>query len=107
MYELALAIIAINFIGFAMMVWDKHCAETGQRRVRESTLLRLALFGGSIGVMAARTLARHKTGKEPFRTHLFLVIVLQLAALVGVVVYRASWSIGSFPALSRQAPDNR
>lgn len=62
---------------------DKQRAIAGDRRIPEGDLLGLALIGGSPGALLARRLFRHKTRKEPFSTHLFVIIALQIGAAVG------------------------
>jgi uncharacterized membrane protein YsdA (DUF1294 family) len=62
---------------------DKRRAVAGERRIRESDLLGLALIGGSPGALLARRLFRHKTRKEPFSTQLFVILALQIGALIG------------------------
>jgi uncharacterized membrane protein YsdA (DUF1294 family) len=62
---------------------DKQRAMAGDRRIPEGDLLGLALIGGSPGALLARRLFRHKTRKEPFSTHLFVIIALQVGAAVG------------------------
>jgi uncharacterized membrane protein YsdA (DUF1294 family) len=65
---------------------DKQRAIAGERRVRESDLLGLALIGGSPGALLARQLFRHKTRKEPFSTQLLVIVVLQIGAIIGFVL---------------------
>ncbi len=80
------AIIVLNFAAFAAFGIDKAKAERGAWRVSESTLLWLALFGGSPGAYAGRRLFRHKTRKQPFNRQLFMVVVVQVlgaGALLG------------------------
>ena len=75
------ALAAINLVAFALFGLDKALARGGNRRVREATLLWLALIGGTPGAYAGRGLFRHKTRKEPFSSRLFAIAVLQAAAL--------------------------
>ena len=86
--NLITALIALNFAAFAAFGIDKSHAENNRRRIRESTLLTLALFGGTPGAYAGRSLFRHKTRKQPFCTHLATIAGLQLvaAALAGWVM---------------------
>ena len=76
--------IAVNLVGFLAFLWDKHCALTGQWRVRESTLLTLAAIGGIGGCIIGQQVLRHKTRKEPFRTHLLGILVVQAVALTAL-----------------------
>jgi uncharacterized membrane protein YsdA (DUF1294 family) len=85
------SILALGGVGLLLNCWtivrfwqDKQRALAGERRISESDLLGLALIGGSPGALIARRLFRHKTKKEPFSTQLFLIIALQLGALIGL-----------------------
>jgi uncharacterized membrane protein YsdA (DUF1294 family) len=80
-FFIALALAAINLVTLALFGIDKALARGGYRRVRESTLLWLALIGGTAGAYAGRGLFRHKTRKEPFSSRLFAIAVLQAVAL--------------------------
>ena len=81
---LALYAAYINILSFGLFWFDKRAARAGRWRIR--TLLAISLLGGSPGAMAARHIFRHKTRKEPFRTRLALIIVLQVAtAAVGTL----------------------
>lgn len=73
------ALLAVNLATFAGFGWDKRRARTGGWRVRESTLLLLALIGGTPGAFAGRAVFRHKTKKQPFVAQLWLVVALQIA----------------------------
>jgi len=53
----------LNIIAFAAFGIDKYLAVKKYRRISEKTLLRLAVFGGSVGAMAGRSVFRHKTQK--------------------------------------------
>jgi len=75
-------LLAINLFAFAAFGWDKRQARLSGWRVKESTLLMLALLGGSPGAFAGRAVFRHKTRKQPFVAQLWLVVVLQAAAAV-------------------------
>lgn len=72
--------LAANLWAFMAMGFDKVAAVRNQRRISEGSLLGLTLIGG-IGTIAASTLFKHKTRKQPFRRyaeviaglHVFLV----------------------------------
>jgi uncharacterized membrane protein YsdA (DUF1294 family) len=85
----AYALIAFNFAAFVAFGIDKEKAEAGAWRVKESTLLMLALLGGSPGAYAGRTLFRHKTRKQPFNNYLQSIVVVQVLALGGWI----GWAI--------------
>jgi uncharacterized membrane protein YsdA (DUF1294 family) len=77
-------ILAVNAVAFAAFAIDKRRAERRGFRIPERTLLWLAAAGGTSGAIAAQQLLRHKTRKEPFRTILWLIAVIQAVALVGL-----------------------
>ena len=92
--NLAAALIALNFVTFAMFGIDKAKAEGGTWRIAESTLLTLALLGGTLGAYAGRALFRHKTRKQPFGASLFAIAVLQVLALGALI----GWLLSGRPA---------
>lgn len=77
-WMIATALGLVNLITFAEFRHDKQAAIRGERRIRESTLLKWALIGGTPAAFAARHLLRHKTRKQPFSTQLWLILLLQL-----------------------------
>ncbi|MBB4000256.1 DUF1294 domain-containing protein [Aureimonas pseudogalii] len=78
--------LAINLVAYAAMVMDKAKAENRVRRIPEATLLRLAFLGGSIGTVIAQQTIRHKTRKEPFRSRLIGILLLQIVVLIALTV---------------------
>jgi len=86
-WQVLLALLVVNLLAFAAFGWDKRQARLGRWRVKESTLLLLALIGGTPGAFAGRAIYRHKTRKQPFVTQLWLVVVLQAAAVAAAVGY--------------------
>jgi len=86
----ALGLLVINCWTILRFWQDKRRAQAGDRRISESDLLGLALIGGSPGALLARHIFRHKTRKEPFTTQLFLIVALQLGALIGLGIAQFS-----------------
>lgn len=84
---IGLYLVAINAMTFAAFASDKRRATNGGRRVPERVLLQLAAFGGTIGAFAAQQLLRHKTRKEPFRSQLWLIALIQFVLLVGAAIW--------------------
>ena len=78
---IAILVVLVNATAFVLFMLDKHCAKEGLRRVPESTLLLVALVGGSAGAIAGQQYWRHKTQKEPFRTMLFAIAAVQFLLL--------------------------
>ena len=80
-------------VTFALVGLDKMKTRAGARRIAESTLLGLALLGGTPGAYAGRAVFRHKTRKQPFSRELHMIAGLQVAALAGGIGW---WSVGGF-----------
>jgi uncharacterized membrane protein YsdA (DUF1294 family) len=77
-------LLLVNTAAYLIFAWDKQSARHNLRRVPERHLLFFAAIGGSIGLIAAQKLHRHKTQKEPFRTYLRLIAGTQAFLLLGV-----------------------
>ena len=82
----ALVLAAINLVAFLAFGIDKILAENGERRIAETTLLQLALFGGIGGAYAGRALFNHKTRKQPFSNQLHTIAVLQMVGAVFLTI---------------------
>lgn len=80
-------LIAANLITFALMILDRKFAQSGARRISESTLLGWALLGGAIGTFAASRFIRHKTRKQPFAARMIAILIFELIML-------ALWTLG-------------
>ncbi|MET3731301.1 DUF1294 domain-containing protein [Moheibacter stercoris] len=74
--------IILNLITFIAFAWDKHKAKNNQRRISESTLLLLTLFGGTIGAILAMILFRHKTAKTSFLLKVAAIILFQILLIL-------------------------
>ena len=77
-FALLVVFVVINLFAFAMFGVDKRASQDRAWRVPESTLLFAAFIGGSIGAIMGQHYFRHKTRKEPFRSHLNCIVVLQV-----------------------------
>ena len=80
-------LIVMNYAGYKAVAWDKHCARNRLWRLPERTLLLVALIGGSAGTVYAQQTLRHKTRKQPFRTLLWLIVLLHLGILAALVYW--------------------
>ncbi len=78
-------LLLINAVGFVFMLVDKRRAQKNLWRISESTLLTVAILGGSIGSFAGMRLFHHKTRKPKFSIGIPVIIILQFAvwALLG------------------------
>ncbi|WP_082652443.1 DUF1294 domain-containing protein [Aureimonas sp. AU12] len=92
--------VIVNIAAYGAMALDKAKAEAGHRRIPERKLLGLALIGGSIGTVLAQRMVRHKTRKEPFRSRLIGIVVLQIGLLAVAAVAGPDRIIAGFTALT-------
>lgn len=77
-----LYLFAINIVAFFAFGIDKLKAKHDKWRIPESTLLTMAVLGGSIGALAGMKVWRHKTLHDKFRIGIPVIIALQIAAVV-------------------------
>lgn len=73
--------LGISVCTFLLYGWDKAAAQSGQWRVRESTLHVLGLLGGWPGALFAQKVFRHKSRKLSFKVVLWVTVVVNCSAL--------------------------
>lgn len=78
-------LVCVNLISFLAMFIDKQKAKKGSWRIKESTLLILALIGGSIGGIAGMYIFHHKTKKARFYIGMPAMLVLQIMLVIAVI----------------------
>lgn len=71
----------VNFLAIILMKKDKKYAEENQRRIRESTLILVALMGGGLGMYYAMYKYKHKTLHKKFTILVPASIVLHFACI--------------------------
>ncbi len=77
--------LLFNLITFLIFGFDKYLARTHRQRIREKTLLTLALLGGSVGAVFAQKIFRHKNQKYP---HIFwTILIVQFVLVEGIWIY--------------------
>lgn len=79
---LAVWLIAINLVTFAVYGADKRRARRGAWRVPEKTLFLLPLLGGSVGALLGMRLFRHKTKHWYFVWGVPAILLAQMALAV-------------------------
>lgn len=79
-------LLVINIIAFLAMFIDKKKAEKNKWRIKESTLLILALIGGSIGAIIGMYTFHHKTQKPRFFIGIPIIIVLQILIVIAILI---------------------
>lgn len=74
-------LVAITLFTFIVYGIDKRKAKKGRWRIPESTLLLLAVIGGSIGAYLGMKVWHHKTRHKKFKYGIPAIIVLQVCVL--------------------------
>ena len=74
-------LLAVNALGFFIMLYDKYLAKNNLWRIPEKTLIGIAVIGGSLGCLIGMYTARHKTRKPKFTIGLPVILVIQLFIL--------------------------
>ena len=87
-FQIALVYIAgISLVSVIVTVYDKIAAKKRpKRRIRENTLLLLAVLGGGLAEYLTMLLIRHKTRHRKFMIGLPVIIAIQAAAIVLAVI---------------------
>ncbi len=86
-YLMIIYLVCINAAAFISMLLDKHRARNGTWRIRERTLLLMALAGGSVGALIGMYTVRHKTRHLKFKIGIPLILILQICLIVLLLFY--------------------
>ncbi len=82
---LCIFLLSINIIAFTTMGYDKYASKHIPRhRVRERTLLLIATIGGSIGMILAMKIFKHKTLHKKF--YIGVPIIFAIQVIIGILV---------------------
>ena len=79
-------LLIVNALGFVLMTVDKFKAKKNLWRIPESTLMTVALIGGSIGSLVGMYTVRHKTKHLKFTVGIPVILVLQIAAVIWILM---------------------
>ena len=71
-------LLIVNAAGFALMLADKYKARKNLWRVPETTLMGVAVLGGSIGSLLGMYAVRHKTRHLKFTVGIPVILALQI-----------------------------
>ncbi len=82
MEQIAIYLLAINVATFVTYGIDKWKAKKTKWRIREASLLLLAVLGGSVGAWLGMRVWHHKTQHKKFKYGVPVIIVVQLALIV-------------------------
>ena len=78
----------INIIVFILAGYDKYQARKNKWRVPENTLFFFEAIGGTIGLLLAMLLFRHKTSKTSFIVKFTIILVIQTALIIAFLNYK-------------------
>lgn len=84
--NIAIYLVVINLIGFAIMYIDKQKAKKGSWRIKEMTIFVVTLLGGGIGTIAGMYMFRHKTKKLKFTIGLPTILIFEIILIVYFVM---------------------
>ena len=76
-----MALVVMNILSFALMAYDKRCAQLGKWRVPEKKLFLAAACFGALGGVLGMHLLRHKTRHWYFRVFFPLMLIVQVLLL--------------------------
>jgi len=76
----------MNVIAIVLMKKDKQFAQDSKRRIKESTLLIIALSGGALGMYYAMFHYKHKTLHKKFTILVPIFIMLHFALVSYMIV---------------------
>ena len=80
-----LYLIIVNAAAFLLMLADKQKAKRGLWRIPESTLMGVAIIGGSVGALAGMYTFRHKTRHLKFVLGVPLIFVIQILLTIFLI----------------------
>ena len=75
-------ILVINLIAFLLTYYDKKASKIGLRRVKENTLMLVALLGGSAAMYITMKMIHHKTRVSLFMVGLPFIFVLEMILVI-------------------------
>jgi uncharacterized membrane protein YsdA (DUF1294 family) len=75
-------LIIFNLITFVIFGIDKLLARAKRQRIREKTLITMAIVGGSVGAVFGQKLFRHKTLKFPYILWIILIVQFIIFELI-------------------------
>lgn len=81
MEVLLIFFLVVNVLEFIITGYDKFLARKQKRRISENTLFFLAFIGGTIGLLTAMLIFRHKTAKTSFIIKFVGIILIQIAVI--------------------------
>ena len=84
-------LVCINITTFIAYGVDKKAAQTNQWRVPEKDLHMLEFLGGWVGAWIGQHFFHHKTAKKSFQQTYYLMIILEIAAIIALLKFFRFW----------------
>lgn len=75
-------LVIINAVGFLIMLIDKRKAQKNLWRISELSLMSIAVFGGSVGILLGMYAFRHKTKHLKFTMGVPIFLAVQILIAV-------------------------
>ena len=75
-------LLLINFIAFLLTYYDKKASKIGLIRVKENTLMLVALLGGSAAMYITMKMIHHKTRVSLFMVGLPFIFVVEMILVI-------------------------
>lgn len=88
MEVLLLYILIVTILCFILTGYDKYLAIKNKHRIPEKTLFTIGLLGGSLGLLLAMVLFKHKTSKSSFIVKFGGIIFVQVLFVITVLNYK-------------------
>lgn len=82
--------VLISVLGVALTVYDKKIAGTGRRRIPESTLMLIGLFGAALPMYLTMKKIRHKTKHNKFMIGLPAEVLLHVVIAAAIIYFSAA-----------------
>ena len=87
-YGILIYWVIINVVTFFLYGIDKHKAQHDKWRIPESSLLGLAVLGGSVGALLGMKIWHHKTKHKKFRLGLPAILLAHLALIAAILYFK-------------------
>jgi len=82
MEKLFVCFLILNLVAFTVTGYDKYQAVNNKYRIPEKTLFMIAFCGGSVGLLLAMLIFRHKISKTSFIVKFSAIFLLQIVLAV-------------------------
>ena len=80
-------LVVMSVAAFVAFLRDKKLAMRGTLRIKEKTLLSLAVLNGALGALLGRIISHHKTVKKYFSITIYFGLLCQLGVLVMLALF--------------------